>query len=378
MNCFKQTVSLLLAICFFSACSVSVSTTDNPNKPIEVETKKTVAKNVIFMVGDGMGLTQITSGMLANNNTLHLEEFTTVGLSKTNSSAQLITDSAAGATAFSIGEKTFNGAIGVDRNNVPKETILERLGNNGYATGMIATCSITHATPASFYAHRASRAMNYEIASDMVDSPLDLFIGGGKRYFENRTNADYGVIDDRSIINELKAKGFQFINSLDELATLNSKVGYFIADNHPKAIKDGRDDILPNSIEPMISYLQRKSDKGFFMLVEGSQIDWGGHANESEYINTEMIDFDKAIGKVLEFAKKDGNTLVVITADHETGGYALGSKDNDYNQIDPKFTTGGHTGVMVPVFAYGPGSEQFGGIYNNNEIYHKMRKALNQ
>jgi alkaline phosphatase len=112
-------------------------------------------------------------------------------------------------------------------------------------------------------------------------------------------------------------------------------------------------------------------------MVEGSQIDWGGHSNNTQYIVEEMIDFDKAIGKVLEFAKNDGNTLVIITADHETGGFTINKGSTETGVVEGKFTTGSHTGVMIPVFAYGPGSEAFAGIYENNEIFHKMKKAYN-
>lgn len=332
------------------------------------------------MVGDGMGITQITSGVIRNNG-LNIEEFKIIGLSKTHSSEQLITDSAAGATAFSIGEKTYNGAIGVDKNKTPKETILETLQRKGFSTGLIATCNITHATPASFYAHQPSRKMYYEIAADMVNTTPDVFVGGGKIHFTNRTNQKDGAVDNRNIMQELNSKGVTFVNSLQELTQTDGKVGYFYSDDHPKKYMEGRGDILPNSIQPVINHLQKESDQGFFLVVEGSQIDWGGHANDSEYIITEMIDFDNAVGKVLDFAKRDGNTLVVITADHETGGYALrgiGEKSKDYSKVEGSFTTGGHTGVMVPVFAYGPGAENFQGIYNNNEIYHKIKKALNK
>lgn len=374
---------VLIFYVIVSASMVSCSSKKVVKKidlPVEGENQPTtaVAKNVILMVGDGMGLTQITSGLL-NNGSLHLEDFKHIGLSKTNSSQELITDSAAGATAFSIGEKTYNGAIGVDDTKQPQETILETLSKDGYSTGLVATCTITHATPASFYAHQPSRNMYYEIAADMINTTPDVFVGGGKDHFENRTDTLKGAIDDRNIIKELETKGVTFVNSLSDLEATSGKVGYFTAGGHPKKISEGRGDYFPNSVIPVISHLKKESEKGFFLMLEGSQIDWGGHANDSEYIISEMIDFDKAVGKVLEFAKKDGNTLVVVTADHETGGYALkagGEGGKDYSKVEGSFTTGGHTGVMVPVFAYGPGAEKFQGIYDNHEIYHKMKAAL--
>ncbi len=366
---------ILFLICLFTSCSFKTTVT-TPSYPEQISDVDQNPTNIILMIGDGMGLTQATAGMIRNNMYLNLERAETVGLIKTNSSDQLITDSAAGATAFSIGEKTYNGAIGVDQNKVAKETILEKLAGEGFSTGIIATCNITHATPASFYAHQPQRRMYYEIAADMVDAPVDLFIGGGKIHFENRSDEGEGQVDERNIISELKDQGVSFISDLNQLYDTRGRVGYFYSEDHPPSIQDGRSTILPDSIDPSIDFLQNESDDGFFLVIEGSQIDWGGHANDSEYIITEMIDFDKTIKKVLDFAEKDGNTLVIITADHETGGYALNGKDDNYEDVEGSFTTGGHTGVMVPVYAFGPKSESFTGIYDNSDIYHKILQSL--
>ncbi len=113
-----------------------------------------------------------------------------------------------------------------------------------------------------------------------------------------------------------------------------------------------------------------------FLMIGGSQIDWGGHANDIQYLTEEMIDFDQAIGKVLEFAAMDKNTLVIITADHETGGLSVNDGNSKTGEVEGKFTTKSHTGIMIPVFAYGPGSEAFAGFYENNEIFHKMMRAF--
>jgi len=370
---------LLSAVLFLTlSCSPRVEVKVSETKTVTTSSAKNVAKNVIFLIGDGMGTTQITAGMLANDNTLHLERCPIVGLSKTAAAGSVITDSAAGATAFSIGKKTYNGAIGIDADGVSHSTILEDLGRSGYATGLISTSNITHATPASFYAHQEKRSMYYSIAADMVDSPVNVFVGGGRIHFVDRTNPDRGAVDDRNIEKELVDKGFTFVNSLDALSAEEGNVGYFISEDHPKSIIDGRSDILPRSIKPVATKLDAMSDKGFFMVVEGSQIDWGGHANEHDYIVTEMIDFDKAVGQAIDFAEADGNTLVLITADHETGGYGLQSVDRDYSKMEGAFTTGGHTATMVPVFAYGPGSEHFSGTYENTDIYHRLIKALDR
>jgi len=147
----------------------------------------------------------------------------------------------------------------------------------------------------------------------------------------------------------------------------------------------GRGDFLPNATELGIQFLN-KDNSNFFLMVEGSQIDWGGHANDSDYLISELIDFDNAIGKALDFAKRDGNTLVIVTADHETGGFTLAAKtktrDNgkeysDYSEVEGRFSTNGHSATLIPVFAYGPGAEEFNGVYQNNEIFHKILKVTN-
>ncbi|MEQ9376809.1 MAG: alkaline phosphatase [Imperialibacter sp.] len=339
----------------------------NPPKEVPTQPEKKAVKNIIFMVGDGMGLTQATAGLVANDFKLNLERVQYVGLSKTFSSDALITDSAAGATAFSVGEKTYNGAIGVMPDSTSRETILETAGAKGLATGLVVVCTITHATPGSFYAHQPSRNMHEEIASDMIDSPVNYFVGGGRKYFAARK-------DSTSILPALEEKGFSFVESLEAFKSSTSeKIGYFIADGEPAPVAEGRGPILSEAVEAMLPKLANDPE-GFFLVVEGSQIDWGGHNNNSEYITSEMIDFDNAIGKVLDFAAKDGNTLVVITADHETGGYSLTEAEDPW-KFEPKFTTGHHTATMVPVYAFGAGSEAFAGIYHNTEIYHKMMKA---
>ena len=152
-------------------------------------------------------------------------------------------------------------------------------------------------------------------------------------------------------------------------------------------IAKGRGDFLPRATELGIQFLNKDVDNpNFFMMVEGSQIDWGGHANDAEYLISELIDFDDAIGKALDFAEKDGNTLVIVTGDHETGGFTLsatpkktedGQSYSDYNEISGTFSTNGHSATLIPVFAYGPGSEAFSGVYENTEIFHKILEATN-
>ncbi len=331
--------------------------------------KQQPVKNIILMIGDGMGVAQISAGLTANKGSLNLERCQFIGFHKNESTDRFVTDSGAGATAFAIGYKSYNGSIGVDGNKVPQVTILETAEKNRKATGLVATSSITHATPASFIAHQPSRQMVEEIAADFLKTDIDLFIGGGRKHFTTRA-------DGKNLIDDLKKNNYQIANSIEEVEQIKSgKLAGFLADEEPVKISEGRGEQLLRSTLTSLKLLDQNKN-GFFLMIEGSQIDWGGHANDTDYLVNEMLDFDKAIGAVLDFAEKDGNTLVIITADHETGGFALVGGNTTTGKVEGKFSSTGHTGVMIPVFAYGPGAEKFSGIYDNNKIYDKMMTAF--
>lgn len=322
------------------------------------------AKNIILMVGDGMGTSQVYAGITANKGQLNLMQFPVAGFSMTQSASNYITDSAAGATALSTGTRTNNGAIAVDTANKPLKTILEIAEEMGLSTGMVSTSSITHATPASFIAHQPSRGMEEEIAADFLHTDIEVFIGGGKKFFNQRK-------DSVNLFEKLEEKGYAILDNLEDIeASSASKLVGFIGDGHGDKMPE-RGEALTTGTKKAIEMLSVNKD-GFFLMVEGSQIDWGGHANSIEYITREMLDFDKAIGAALEFALKDKNTLVIITADHETGGLAISGGDLEKGKVRGSFTSNKHTAVMVPVFAIGPGANEFGGIYKNTDIFYKM------
>lgn len=373
----KWILAFSIASLLISCHPTHTPTTSIPTEMNDVTGGKPSMKhptNVILMIGDGMGLTQITAGMYSNGNQLNLERCKVVGLHKSYCYDKLITDSAAAATAFSTGQKTYYQAVGVGPDTVALRTILEEAEENELATGMVTTSTIVHATPAAFIAHVPHRQMYEDIAESFLETEIDLFIGGGKKYFDRRDK------DERNLLEELKKKNYQvgtyFDVELDEMPiNLKNNLAYLTADESPLTVEQGRD-YLKYASALACRFLKKHNDeKGFFLMVEGAQIDWGGHANNSNYIITEMIDFDNAIGAVLDFAKKDGNTLVIITADHETGGYAI-NPGSTQDSIVSKFTTTQHTAALIPVFAYGPGAEQFGGIYENTAIYDKMREAF--
>jgi len=366
MNIYKLTlVGLLLTMLSCNQTSLEKTTSKKPT-------------NVILLIADGTGLSQVSSAFFYKDTTPNYARFKNIGLIKTSSSQQLITDSAAGATAFSCGVKTYNGAIGVADDSTHVKTLVEVISDKNIKTGLIATSSITHATPASFFAHVLSRASSQEIATYLPKSGVDFFAGGGIKHFNKREDGVnlFDNFEDNDIHIDTTA-----LASLQDISS-HTKVGFLLADDHMKSVADGRADYLSKATSLGINFLSRDtSNPNFFLMVEGSQVDWGGHANDGDYLVSELIDFDDAVGIALDFAEKDGNTLVVVTADHETGGFTLGSTSkkttegkgySDYNEIDMKFSTHGHSAALVPVFAYGPGSESFNGVYENTAIFDKI------
>jgi len=357
---------LLLSFATISTSCVSVQVSDNNITATSPEIKK--PKNIILLIGDGMGLSQVSAAIYYKNGKPNFERFGTIGLIKTSSASDLVTDSAAGATVFSAGVKTYNGAIGVDNDTIPVPTIVELLSKDGYDTGIVSTSSIQHATPASFYAHVKSRRMYEEITEFAPNSGVNFFAGGGLKFFNKRK-------DGKDLLAEMKANGYEVItDQLPQTPSEKNEIILLAEDGMPK-MSEGRGDFLPDATKLALEKLS-KNEKGFFLIVEGSQIDWGGHDNDADYLIQELLDFDKTLGVALDFAKQNGETLVIVTADHETGGYTLASDGKDYNKIKSTFSTTGHSATMIPVFVEGPGASHFSGIYESKEIYHKMMDLL--
>jgi len=321
-------------------------------------------KNIVLLIADGLGMTQLTAAYTANGGRLYMTEMPYAGFGTTQSADNYNTDSAAAGTALATGVRTYKGAIGVDMNKNPLPTILHLAEAHGKSTGLVATSAITHATPAAFIAHNTSRH-NYEaIAADFLKTDIDLFIGGGKDFFASRK-------DGRNLLDELKKKQYQLFDSLEEAADAKQgPIAILTAGKHnPRWTERG--DILPVGTQKAMEILAQ-NPQGYFLMVEGSQIDWGGHKNNTEFILQETLDFDRAVGRALQLAAADGETLVIVTSDHETGGMSLESGNFEKGEIRAKYTSGGHTGVMVPVMAYGPGAEHFTGFMQNTDIFHKM------
>ncbi|MDR3143139.1 MAG: alkaline phosphatase [Tannerellaceae bacterium] len=334
---------------------------------LSVDAQKKV-NNVIFMIGDGMGINQVYASLTANGS-LTMTAFPYTGFVRTCSANRYITDSAAAGTALSSGRKTDNGVIGMSPESVKYVSIMEEAKENGLGTGIVVTCTVTHATPAAYYAHQPDREMHEEIALDFTVSGIDVCIGGGKQYFMKRK-------DGKDLISDMESKQYQVVFNQQELDCIHSgKVMALLANEDLPKVSEGRGDMLPEGTAKAIGILAEDyKEKGFFLMVEGSQIDWGGHANDQQYIISEVVDFDKAVKKALDFAEKDGNTLVIVTADHETGGAAIIDGDINRKEVKLAYTTKGHSASLAPVFAYGPGAEEFSGYFDNTEFKAKIEK----
>ncbi|HPR60446.1 MAG TPA: alkaline phosphatase, partial [Prolixibacteraceae bacterium] len=293
-------------------------------------------KNVIVFIGDGMGVSHVFASLTANKGQLYLKNFKHIGFQTTASATNYITDSAAAGTALSTGTKTYDAAIGVNTDTIALENIRVKLEEKGLATGVVSTSAITHATPAAFVAHQPYRYMYEAIAADFLKTNIDLFIGGGYDHFTKRE-------DGRNLVDELKDKGYQVVTETKDLNKIKSgKLAALVANEHTPKVLDGRGNMLETATETAIRVLSNDND-GFFVMIEASQIDWGGHANSTPYIVSETLDLDKAVGKALAFAAENKETLVIVTADHETGGMAITGGNIETGKVEAQYVWGNHT-----------------------------------
>ena len=339
-----------------------------PYQPVAVkEPKGKKVKNIIFMIGDGMGLEQISAAWVCNGGKLNFDNFSKTGLQRTYTLNRLITDSGAAGSALATGQKTNYGMISVNPDTVAVETLAEYAMSKGKRAGAAVTCRVNDATPAAFLSHTASRKKQEDIVAQMAESGVYFLSGGGIKYWKNRK-------DGRDITAEIREKGYSLATTKEELmAVEEGPVVALMADYElPHALDRG--DILPSSVVKAIELLDNKN--GFFLMIEGSMIDDGGHDNKAGHTMEEIFDFDRTIGVVLEWAAKDGETLVVVTGDHSTGGMTLLGGSIDEKRIRVNFSTKGHNGILLPVFAWGPHSEDFIGVYENNELSQKIRKLI--
>lgn len=339
-----------------------------PYDPVSVvEPRGRKVKNIIYMIGDGMGLEQISAAWVSNGGKLNLDNFSKVGIQRTYSANKLVTDSAAAGTALATGHKTNNGMVAMTPDGTAVSSIAEVAKAKGKKVGTAVTCRINDATPAAFFSHSETRKNQEDIVSQFADSGIDFLAGGGIWYWRNRE-------DGRDVVAEVKKKGYTVVTTKEELMQVNEgPVIALMAETELLPALD-RGDVLPVATAKALELLDNK--KGFFLMIEGSCIDDGGHLNKAGHTMEEIFDFDRTLGLVLEWAEKDGETLVIVTADHATGGMTLLGGSIEDMTIKVNFSTKGHNGIALPVFAWGPRSEEFVGIYENTELSDRIRKLI--
>lgn len=319
-------------------------------------------KNVILLIGDGTGLAEWYAGYTANHGALNIFNMRHTGLSKTSSYDSYITDSAPGSTAFSSGEKTNNRSVGVDHTGRALVLLPDILIKRKIKTGIITSGDITDATPADFYAHQQERSSSEAILKDLLQSPVQLIMGAGSE-------------KSNPVLEQQLSKKFTMAAAVDQVTSDTAKKWIITEKRAGLSMLQGRGNWAERAFEKSIGLLSKEKN-GFFLVVEGAQIDHGGHDNNLPYLVSEVMDFDHLVGKAMEFADGNGQTLVIVTADHETGGLTL--LDGNYNRgyVGGQFSTPDHTAIPVPVFAYGPGAQLFSGVYENTAVFGKILKAF--
>ena len=356
---------------------------------------KNKPKNIILLISDGMSLTQVSTYRLLKggpNERIAVDKFPVSGIVLTHSENAIVTDSASSATAFSTGRKTNNGALGLDEDNKILENFTEIINRYGYVSSLISTSEITHATPAAYASHVDLRWKTDEISLQMMESKVMTILGGGRHFFlpedlggkrSDGLNLLEQMESSRMVMTEKKE-----LDSFDH-SDLGKVVGLF-ADEALRDKEKPENHVFEPSSSEMLNFAINRSEKfnengckGFFIMLEGSQVDWAGHANDLNYLKREMQDFDEAVELALDYAIQNPDTLVIATADHETGGLLIeSSSPTDYTAPEVKFSFntgigyGSHTGVPVPVYAYGPGSENFTGTLDNTDIFYAMLEAV--
>ncbi len=341
-------------------------------QPYQTVSVKSVAadahiKNVIVMIGDGMGVEQISCGWVLNGGHLNLDNFPVAGYSRTYATDRLVTDSCAGGSAVATGVKTKYHYMGVDPEGNPVPSLLHLAQQQGKKTGVAVTCRINDATPLDFVGHSLDRDEDEVNAAQFVGCGVDFLSGGGLQFWRNRS-------DGRDLVKEMTDQGYIFVESRERLNQVHEGrvLGLFAPLEMEPALDRGP--VLEDCATKALELLD--NEKGFFLMIEGSSIDDWCHRQKVGYMAEELFDFDRTIGKVLQWAEKDGHTLVVVTADHATGGLTLLGGNLEERTVKVHFSTKGHNGILVPVFAYGPHCQEFVGVYDNAELGQKIRSLM--
>lgn len=452
----KKLVGITLAGALCTSAALGMVSSSSAKENLHTIESENNAKNVILLIGDGMGQTQVSAAAYFQGEgygatELAMDQFTNVGYARTFSHDNTVTDSAAAATAFSAAHKTDNGVLGMapeneehheDEEHFDVETVLEAAEKKGMSTGLVTTARITHATPAAFASHIGSRDEENSIAEQMlIDHDIDVLLGGGKRHFLPKEEGGKRE-DGKNLLQAANEKGYTLIENEAALENTDAEKMLGLFNNSHMTYELDRDLTEEPSLELMTTKALdnlEKNDNGFFLMVEGGRIDHAGHANYPATNIHETIAFDQAVAAALDYAKKDKNTLVIVSADHETGGMSIGANgvygfekdvisqvnrspefiskqlNKDYSNMEEVmaefvgitdlkeqekqsireskdtaaaiahiiseraligWTTTGHTAVDVPVYAYGPLSEQLVGTIDNTMIAEVISKAI--
>jgi len=323
-------------------------------------------KNVILLIGDGMGMGHIQAAISANRGQANMGRMKHIGFSFTSSFSPGNTDSGAGGSAIATGRKTFNEQLSVDTNGNSLPRLPAILRPLGIRTGIITTGDLSDATPAAFYTSHQDRNASEAISESLMhNDDTDILVGGKPGAYQNLDKW-------KKLATGLKHNNFELPGTKQEfIASKSEKSIYFLPDSLTRPVKDGRGAILSETLVATIETLNNR-DKGFFIMAEGAQIDWGGHARNMEYTLTETQDFDRAVGEALRFADEDGNTLVIVLADHETGALSLIDTDWQSGYVQGNFASNDHSSMAVPVMAYGPGAQLFTGFFQNTAIFDRI------
>ena len=324
-------------------------------------------KNIIFMIGDGMGYEQISAAWVCNGGKLNLDNMSKIGIQRTYSADKLITDSAAAGTALATGHKTNNGMVAMNPDTVAVKSLAEEAMEKGKRVGLAVTCRVNDATPAVFLSHSETRKNQEDIVEQMAGSGVYFLSGGGYKFWRDRE-------DCKDITEVVKAKGYSYVETKEDLMAVEEGPVVALMDSYELQPALDRGDILPASVTKALELLDNK--KGFFLMIEGSMIDDGGHDNKAGHTMEEVFDFDRTLGIVLEWARKDGEPLVVVTGDHATGGMTRLGGSIEEKRIRVNYSTTGHNGIFLPVFAWGPHSEDFVGVYENTELSDRIRALI--
>ncbi len=383
MKRFNHLIAAIAALAIVSCCT-------------EVQQQK--PQNVIYLIGDGMGFGAVSSLLLSQDSQTGFEMAPVIGLNETQSANNYVTDSPAGGTALATGTRTCNGFLGVDPDTLQLTSILKKAQAMGKKTGIVVNTTLTEATPGAFYAGVPSRSMSYKIAEQFCNSDVDVAIGAGLSAFINRPDSvdmtavliekGYDVYLDWKSVLQSNSEKFVGILEMSDVhrrnkssnTTAKAAEGDAVCLAARLAADAGNLDTtrfseptvyLQKAAVKAIEQLSKNAPKGFFLMIESAIIDGYGHNNDSEGMIEEMKEFDGLLKALVAYVNANPQTLLVVTADHETGGTNVGYKSHPVNQPEGlalTFSTKGHSGTVVPIFAWGAGSEKFAGIFKNYEI----------